>query len=108
MIRVGDTVRVVGRGEHVRSIDDIVGNTYKVESIEEPYCIVNGYLFYREELEKVESEHKEKLLELLHDVSDGFMKYDANVSMKYEVDPEDSEYFWHPFEKLQHYIEEYL
>ncbi len=70
MIRVGDTVKVVGHGAHdgwVRSMDDMVGNTYKVESIEEPYCIVDGYLFYADELEKVESEHKEKLLQMLDD-----------------------------------------
>ena len=111
MIRVGDIVKVVGHGAHdgwACSMDDMVGKKYEVSAIEEPYYVVEDFLFYADELEKVESEHKAKLLELLHDVSDGFMKYDANVFMKYEVDPEDSESFWRPFEKLQHYIEEYL
>lgn len=76
MIKVGDIVRVVGHGEHdgwVSSMEDMVGEKYEVSAIwkkyatEEPYYVVDGFLFCADELEKVESEHKEKLLQMLDD-----------------------------------------
>ena len=76
MIRVGDTVKVVGHGAHdgwVCSMEDMVGKKYEVDDVvkkyetEESYYVIEGFLFCADELEKVESEHKAKLLQMLDD-----------------------------------------
>lgn len=96
MIKAGDAVKVIGKkhGGWVYSMNGMINHVYKVDGIEDGYYFVNGYYFYEDELEKVTSKHKEKLLEMIGNVE------------KYASTLEDKDDFYNQINKLKNYIEE--
>lgn len=102
-MKIGDNVRVVGKCAEgwVSDMDDMIGNIYKIEDFDDGYWVVDGFLFYSEELEKVPdiNDHKTELENLLHKLADGFHKYEAS---------DNERKFWEPYYNMMKYIEEKL
>lgn len=103
MLKIGDNVRVIGKCAEgwVSDMDDMIGNIYKIEDFDDGYWVIDGFLFYSEELEKVPdiNDNKMELKKLLRKLSDGFNEYKVSGS---ESD------FWKLYYSIRKYIEEIL